>query len=77
MMVYKSKYTKDDFLRVLSTTIPKSTTDIQLEVGCSKSTAKNFLEEREADGKVQRFKVKGGSRTGEIDIWMLKEEYNK
>lgn len=58
-MAYKEQYKKESFLQVIDQH-PKATTVIAKSVGCARNTARKFLEELEAEGKVKQVQIEGG-----------------
>ena len=58
-MTFEQKYTSDNFLKVLSEDIPKSTTAVIAEVGCGRNTAKRYLAELEETGKIKKARIEG------------------
>lgn len=58
-MAFTDQYKKEDFLAVLDSN-PKATTVIAKKIGCARNTAKKFLAELEAEGKVKQVEIEGG-----------------
>ena len=58
-MAFEQKYTSDNFLRVLSENVPKSTAVVIAEIGCGRNTAKRYLSELEETGKIKKSRIEG------------------
>lgn len=67
-MSFTDQYKKEDFLAVLNSN-PKATTVIAKKVGCSRNTAKKFLAELEAEGKIKEIEIEGG-----FYAWVIAEQ---
>lgn len=60
-MTFVQKFKSTDFLNVLDTVSPRSTAYVMDTLGCSRNTAKKFLDELEASSKVKKIKVEGAN----------------
>ena len=58
-MAFEQKYASDNFLKVLSEDVPKSTVAIIAEIGCGRNTAKRYLAELEETGKIKKARIEG------------------
>jgi hypothetical protein len=69
-MVFKKKYTDDDFLAVISD-VPCTTAFVIKALGCSRTTALRYLTLLEKEGRIFRLEISGGS-----PAWIRKKEGN-
>jgi len=70
IMTFEQKYTSNNFKKVLSEDVPKSTTVVIAEVGCGRNTAKRYLAELEKTGKIKKALIEGSIYYG----WLLVPE---
>jgi hypothetical protein len=56
-MPYEQIYSKNDFLKVMPIGLPITQNGIVRRIGCSVPTAKKYLAQLEADGKVRQVLV--------------------
>jgi hypothetical protein len=59
-MAFKEKFTDQQFLNMLDTEIPTTTTVVARYVGCSRNSAKTYLDRLLLAGKVQKVEINGG-----------------
>lgn len=59
-MTFQKKYEPEDFLSVLSTDTPQTTTYVAKQTGAGRSTAIRFLNDLEKANKVKRVDIEGG-----------------
>lgn len=67
-MAFEQKYTSDNFLKVLSRDVPKSTAAIITEIGCGRNTAKRYLAELEETGKIKKARIEGLTYYGWLQV---------
>lgn len=67
-MAFEQKYTSDNFLKVLSRDVPKSTAAIITEIGCGRNTAKRYLAELEETGKIKKARIEGLTHHGWLQV---------
>ena len=62
-MVFKKKYTDDDFLAVISD-VPCTTAFVIKALGCSRTTTLRYLTLLEKEGRILRLEISGGYQLG-------------
>jgi DNA-binding IclR family transcriptional regulator len=73
-MTFKKKYEPEDFLSVLSTDKPQTTTNIAKKTGAGRSTAIRFLQVLEKAGKAKIVEIEG---EGGYHAWVRVEPIKK